>query len=110
MSNIEFDFSGLDEANGDLDRAIDAFLHDVDGEIQMARRETVTFAQEKVRVDTGKTKNSIKDKAEYLGFEVEASEAAQYLELGTRKMGPYPFLRPSVRKAGQRLKQRLARL
>ena len=56
---------------------------------------TGDIARSLVAVDTGATKRSIEVK----GNEVSAGEAAIFLEFGTVRMEPQPFLRPAARLA-----------
>ncbi len=55
------------------------------------------YAKDECPVDTGRLQNSITHKTEgksaYIGTNVEY---APYVELGTRKMPPRPYLRPAA--------------
>lgn len=81
-----------------------------------ACREMANIAAEEARsivqVDTGKTRDSIrvrgvdevvngkkiKNNSYYIFAGLEDHRAALFLELGTIKMRPYPFLRPAVQR------------
>ena len=72
---------------------------------------TAQEARSIVRVDTGKTRQSIRvvegrnttrGKPFYVIAGSQEHRAALFLELGTVKMQPYPFLRPALQRAQKR--------
>ena len=106
----ERDFARLEKTMRQADDIIAAEIMG-DGCKEMAEAAAVE-AKAIVQVDTGKTRDSIrvrgvdeeiggkkvKNSAYYVFAGLEDHRAALFLELGTVKMRPYPFLRPAVQR------------
>lgn len=94
MTKIEF--RGLEELRGKLRR--NANLDDVKKVVQMNGAEMHRKALGKVPVDTGELKRSIHLNQRDNGFtahmKAEANYAS-YVEYGTRRMRPQPYIRPA---------------
>lgn len=66
--------------------------------------DTVAGAQARVPVDTGNLKNSIGVDFERLGFEAgPTANYGHYVEYGTSRMDPKPYLRPAFETATEPL-------
>ena len=113
--DFRFAFNERDfqELENNIRKADDIIAAEILGD---ACKEMATIAAEEARsivqVDTGKTRDSIrvrgvteevngkkvKNAAYYVFAGTEDHRAALFLELGTIKMRPYPFLRPAVQR------------
>lgn len=95
-----WDTSDLDAYIGDLGKAgpkAEALTETV---IHKAGLDTVAGAQAIVPVDTGNLKNSIGVDFEHLGFEAgPTAEYGGFVERGTSRMSPQPYMRPAFDKA-----------
>lgn len=68
--------------------------------------DAVGYARSVVAVDTGELKESIGVKYDVTGlaFALEAeADHASYVEYGTTRMGPRPFLGPSIERAAKEM-------
>lgn len=102
------DFRNVDRKLRDFDKIIGAEIMGA-GNKALANR-AAEEARSIVRVKTGKTKRSIRvvegtgprrGRPIYVIAGTQEHRAALFLELGTVKMQPYPFLRPALGRASR---------
>lgn len=81
---------------------------EADKEIGEFCKDVVRNAKLRVPVDTGKLKWSIRQHKDKKGHTIEAGAPyASYVEYGTSKMRPQPYIRPSINVYLPRLKKNL---
>ena len=95
-----WDTSDLDKYIDDLAKAGPKAEKLTDTVIRKVGFDTVAGAQSIVPVDTGNLKNSIGVDFEELGFEAGPTASyGHFVERGTSRMSPRPYMRPAFDKA-----------
>jgi HK97 gp10 family phage protein len=108
---MSIDVSGIDDVIANLNALMQQFESDVDQVVQDASIECRDEAKAVVQVDTGFCRDHIIDEHEHL----QSSTTSQapysiFLEYGTRRSRPYPFLTPSFDVASQNMQDKLQNL
>jgi len=108
---MSLEIDGLDAVLAGLDATMLQFENDVDQIVQDAAVECRDQAQSVVQVDTGYCRDHIIDEHEHL----ESSTTSQapyskFLEWGTRRSRPYPFMTPSFNIASENMQEKLKQL
>ena len=108
---MSISIDGLDAVLASLDATMLQFENDADQIVQEAAVECRDQAQSIVQVDTGYCRDNIIDEHEHL----ESSTTSQapysiFLEYGTRRSRPYPFLIPSFNIASENMVDKMKQL
>ena len=108
---MSIDVSGIDDVIANLNAIMQQFENDVDQVVQDAAVECSEQAQSVVQVDTGFCRDHIIDEHDHL----QSSTTSQapysiFLEFGTRRSRPFPFLEPSFDIASQNMIDKLQNL
>ena len=108
---MSISIDGLDAVLAGLDATMLQFENDVDQIVQDAAVECRDQAQAVVQVDTGFCRDHIIDEHEHL----ESSTTSQapysgFLEFGTRRSRPYPFMMPSFAIASENMIDKMKQL
>lgn len=112
MSKINIKFEGVDELIAKINKQPVAIKLEAGKIIQTTALSVEKTASSLAPVDTGYLRQHIKSrKINDLSAEVVSSaEYSIYLEMGTRKMAPKPFMRPAVKQEETKLYQKLSNL
>lgn len=104
----DWDTAGLDRFLLDLGKAGPKVEALTETAVHKTGFDTVAAAQAIAPVDTGNLKNSIGVDFDGLGFEAGPTAAyGGYVEWGTSRMSPQPYMRPAFEKALPPLEQAL---
>ena len=91
------DTSALRKLAADLDAAPARVRHDIEGVLDQAADDLASRARALAPVETGELRNSIRASGAGMDRAVTAAaDHAVYVEHGTRKMQPRPFMGPAT--------------
>ena len=93
------DFSELEKLAADLGKAPAETTRKASRAVRKSALDIERLAKARVPVDTGNLKNSITTSTSASGLSAEIGPTAHYgiyVELGTRRMAPKPYLGPAV--------------
>lgn len=101
---------GVDATLAELFRSVDVFKVEINEDIQIAGQECQGIAMDLAAVDTGE----MRDATKYVPGEMECyvtndSDHSIYLELGTQRQRPQPFMFPAFEIAKSHLVDRLGK-
>lgn len=108
---MSISIEGLDAVLASLDATMRQFENDVDQIVQEAAMECRDQAQSIVQVDTGYCRDHIVDEHGHLeSSTMSQAPYSKFLEWGTRRSRPYPFMTPSFNIASEHMLDKMKQL